>query len=562
MRYAILIRSVAVASVLLLFLSSNTQAAVTIRASRGVDSKVDYAGLTRIGPWDDRNYKLTAEDLALLSPYETDAADPIPAFYRVELRRRNPGLRSTGHAQYPRSALQRFLNSYFGYLYNGKVYEGVRRAKDGHFELELDEGKPLSQFTPAFLNHEQRINNPAHDSAESAIAVHPSNTNLVIAGSNGPYGGQSMWYSSDGGNVWTHANNLGGGNVCCDPTVAWSYDGTVAYTASLGNGVYFYRSADNGHTWPAALVIPTTDGNVDKEYVHVDTFVTSPQKDNVYLCWHLNNVQKFSRSTDKGVSFSSPLTFSSDATGIGCDITSDKAGNVYYVYPADGTQQILVKKSTNGGTSFGTPLVAASTLGSYDFPIPSMPVRHAFIYSSADTDLTSGPYANSVYIAFTDSTAATNNNVPTANHGRIQVAYSRNGGTTWQASTPHPTADATTVDRFHPWIKVDQNGRVHVIYYDTRNSTARAGVDLYYSYSADGAQTWSTPARLTTATMLPANDGFEWGDYNGLDMALDNAIAIYTDNRDEGDGQGTTVDVYAIGGFTPPVDLIFRNGFQ
>ena len=89
--------------------SHGLQAANPVDPARGVDASVDYAALVQIGPWDDRNYQLTAEDIALLSPDESSARDPVPAFFRVELRRSNPGLRKAGPAQYPRSALQRFL---------------------------------------------------------------------------------------------------------------------------------------------------------------------------------------------------------------------------------------------------------------------------------------------------------------------------------------------------------------------------------------------------------------------------------------------------------------------
>ena len=37
-----------------------------IDPKRGTDPKVDYASLTKIGPWDDRNYSLTRADLDLL----------------------------------------------------------------------------------------------------------------------------------------------------------------------------------------------------------------------------------------------------------------------------------------------------------------------------------------------------------------------------------------------------------------------------------------------------------------------------------------------------------------
>ena len=48
---------------------------------------------------------------------------------------------------------------------------------------------------------------------------------------------------------------------------------------------------------------------------------------------------------------------------------------------------------------------------------------------------------DSIYVAWTDSTAATGGN-PNNNHARIQVAYSRNGGSTWSVTTVSP-ADVT-----------------------------------------------------------------------------------------------------------------------
>jgi PKD repeat protein len=116
-----------------------------------------------------------------------------------------------------------------------------------------------------------------------------------------------------------------------------------------------------------------------------------------------------------------------------------------------------------------------------------------------------------------------------------------------------------TIDRFNQWLSVDSSGRVFVMYYDTRNSSGRTGTDIYYVVSNDGAQTWSAPARLTTATSRNITDSFEWGDYNGMDAMMQNLIAIYTDNRDESGGTAQSIDVYAVGGFggapanVPPV---------
>jgi hypothetical protein len=534
--------------------------------SRGIDARVDYASLIQAGPWDDRNYALSQADVALLSDDEGSSKEPVPAFFRVELRRANPGLLKSGPAQYPRSALQRFENKYKGYLIGGRYYRDLKLSADGTFEVILKEGMTEKQFAKSLLVNEIRVSGPTHGGAETAIAINPANTTLVVAGSNGPGGGQKMWRSSDSGSTWTQTAALTGSSICCDPTVAWSGSGNVAYSATLGNGVYVYRSTDNGATWSAPSIVPTTDVNVDKEYLHVDTEPTSPFYENVYICWHLSNVQKFSRSTDLGVTFGTPVTFDSTSAnlGIGCDISSDSSGNVYYLYPAFSAQTITMRKSSDGGVTFAPPVTVASTQGSFDFPIPAMPLRHAFIYASADVDLSNSAYRNSIYVAYTDTTAP-QSDTPANNHARIQVAYSRDGGATWQVRTPHSTSDSASVDRFHPWMKVDKNGRVHVVFYDTSNSIDRTGVDYYYSYSNNGGDGWTTPTRLTSINMPKPTSSFEWGDYNGMDMALTQALGIYTDNRDEGDGAGISRDAYAVGDFAITgalTDVIFANGFD
>jgi hypothetical protein len=189
-----------------------------------------------------------------------------------------------------------------------------------------------------------------------------------------------------------------------------------------------------------------------------------------------------------------------------------------------------------------------------------MESREVFIYAATASDLGNGAFGGSVYVAWTDATATTTT-TPENNHARIQVAYSRNGGDSWTVTTPHETADAATVDRYHPWIGVDAGGRVHVIYYDTRRDAGRNSVDLFLSSSSDGAQTWSTPQRLTTVLSPNVIDGFEWGDYNGLDVVGSRLLAIYTDNRAE-TGSGDSVDVYTIGRATTDPNLLFADGFE
>lgn len=555
-------RTAILLAVVLLLVAGVAGAAVVqpaIVQSRGADPTVDYAAFARFSPWDDRNYTLTRADVALLSPTEHELRDPIPVFYRVALRRANPKLRQEGVGQYPRSAVNAFRMHYRGYLYDGRIFTRITLLEDGSFAFR-DAGLPVAEaYAPDALDGEVRISSPI-GAAESAVAINPVNRDLVIAGTNGTDADfrQIMWRSTDGGETWSLAGNLPGPETCCDPTVDWSIDGTIAYTASLttcgfsGCGVHAYRSTDNGATWvtPVQLVA----SGADKEYMHVDRVAASPHSDNIYLAWHEGNVQKFARSTDLGLTYSPVLTLDSTRRGIGSDLTSDTNGNVYYFYPtidSANPAQVRVLKSSDGGATFAPAVVVAPLNDRFDFAIPAMDVRRAFIYVSADTDLSGGPFANRIYATWTDTTAA-ESGTPANNHARIVVARSADGGATWNTTLAHESDDLDTVDRFHPWLKVDEVGRVHVIYYDTRVNTDRTGVDLFYSRSDDGGVTFTAPTRLSTVKSPKIDDNFEWGDYNGLDIVLDNAIAIYTDNRDELGGTARSVDTYGIGGFAPP----------
>ncbi len=534
-------------------------AAQPVDRGKGVDPRVDYESFKQLGPWDDRNYRVTLEDLAFLAPNEHELKDPIPVFFRIELRKSNPGMPRTGPAQYPRSALQIFELRYGGYLIGAQLYRSVV-FRNGRFEVVQERGISQQEFVERALSSDVRVSSPT-GGAESAVKIHPTDVNKVVAGSNGPGSGQIMWYSTNGGSSWTQAAALPQGSTCCDPTVDWSSNGQYAYTSTLGGctslcNVWVYRSADGGATWNDLATITPGDGRrevtsastSDKQYIHVDKFATSPLRDNVYQCWHDNNTLKFSRSTDFAHTWSAPLTMSSGTSqsGIGCDLATDKSGNVFYFWPATNGKTILSRKSTNGGTSFNAVVTVSTTQDGYDFAIPAMETRRAFIYASADADLSSGAFANSVYVAWTDTTAP-ESGTPANNHGRIRVAYSRDGGATWTVRTPHETADASTVDRFHPWLGVGPDGKVYVAFYDTRRSPTRVGVDIFYSVSSDGGDTWPTPTRLTSVLSPQIDTGFEWGDYNGLDVVGSQLISIFTDNRNEGGGSTDSVDVYAAG---------------
>ena len=551
-----------------------------IHQERGVDARVDYASLTRIGPWDDRNYQLLLEDLAELRPDEQRFRDPIPAFFRVGLRRAekqqaearqlDPS-RLTGY--YPMHAVPSFRLTYGGFLVDGQLYRGA----------EYREGRFVITSRP-FRSHEDFLRQKAFggevlvnaEAAESAVKIHPNDPQRVIAGSNGP-GGNEMHYSSDGGATWTETA-LPLGNTCCDPTVDWNASGTFAHTATLGNcvliicDILYYRSGDSGQTWTDLEDETPGDprrelGTGDKEFLHVDRSPASPHQDNIYVSWHFFNEMRIARSSDGGDTWST-VVHSGDPSGIGSDVTTDRLGNVYHFYPTvegEGDSRIVLKQSSDGGATYDAGVMTVGELeNEFNFFIPINDQRGVATIVTATTDLSGGGFDDSLYAAWTDTTGADTQN-PSTTHARIRFAFARDasspGDPVWTVLTPHPTVDALTVDRFHPWLAVGSDGRVWLAFYETLAGD-REQLHFVYTSSDDGGVTWAPTTPLTTQTSGDPNDDFEWGDYNGLDVVGDQLVSIFTDNRDEsGGGAATSLDVYAVGLSTIDAE-IFDDGFE
>jgi len=509
----------------------------TIEQARGVDQRVQYDALTKYGPWDDRNYELTADDVALLHKND-QYLHRVPAFFKILKRKEYAAEGTPLDDVYPREIHFEFYFRYGGLMQNGEIqltslgkyyYPDLYKPKfpAGTRDATVPMSAPIEGEGPLAIGNN-----------ETSVEVNPVNPLLVIAGSNGG-GGQNQNYSTDGGVTWVTGGVLP--QTCCDPAMEWSVDGTVAYSATLGNvsgglRATVFRSTNGGMTWGNRVDV--SSGGSDKEFIHVDHSPASPFYDNVYLTWHQGNVMFFARSTDRALTWSTPISFSGNPTGIGSDITTDSAGNIYYFYPTlnrPGGQAILMLKSTDGGITWAPPVVVSTLSGRFDFAIPSMESRRAFIYVAADVDRNT----NRIWATWTDNTPASAGpgGAASQNVAWVRVATSVDGGATWQmAATPHadplpPSVNA--IDRYHPWLAVDAAGTAHLGFYDTRHTPNRTGVDFYYVASSDGGQTWVEETRVSASSSVNITNGQEWGDYNGLAVnnVLNNVVMTWTDNR-------------------------------
>ena len=239
---------------------------------------------------------------------------------------------------------------------------------------------------------------------EPAVAIDPTNPNLIVAGWNDycmtdlAAGWQGFGYSTDRGRTWTNsavpgypadtsaegtASPLFGSHTDSgDPLLAFDNAGRL-----FVGGIAFNRvKPQNGDVWVATyganahpsgypkdyqrtVVVgrgtPALSGIFqDKPMLEVDR-TGGPNDGNVYVCWSrfVGNAGRtqifFSRSSDHGRTFSKGIAISGDLSVQGCDIAIEHDGDVYVSWrsgdlPKPGNQAgMSVARSTDGGASFG-----------------------------------------------------------------------------------------------------------------------------------------------------------------------------------------------------------------
>ncbi len=266
------------------------------------------------------------------------------------------------------------------------------------FALQAQDGKIVEISKP-------KDKNPV----EVSVAVNPQNTadivTVFINYTNEPSGISNFAYlSEDGGISWNKIKTPNPENrVQGDDAVAFGTENYVfhSYLSFAGlegqeseknsSGIYVSSSSDGGSTWDRrAVVVDHINTNApmeDKPYVAVDNSPASPFKNNVYLAWtHFARYGSrapqdssqiyFSRSTDRGRTFSSPIRIST--TGGDCRDSSNTVegavtavapdGTIYVVWA--GPEGIMFTESKDGGKKFGPDKTIGFIYNGWDLKVP------------------------------------------------------------------------------------------------------------------------------------------------------------------------------------------------
>jgi hypothetical protein len=393
--------------------------------------------------------------------------------------------------------------------------------------------------------------------SESDIRLNYGDPSKIIAASNDIHNStQAQFYSIDGGATWNQTNlpPVPGDTFQSDPAVDWTSDGTAwALTIGVDSATNTrgrcYKSTDHGATWNFDSTFSGAQTAVDREIMWVDHSPTSPYKDQIYATWH-NGLPVFVARRTAGASgtWQAPVQVSGAETtvvGIGGDIKTNSFGDVFVFWPdADGSRNILVAKSTNGGTNFGTPVAIATTYATTRrLSVPADSGRKARVSISAGAYRTATK--DLVYAVWTDLTGASGcasgggpgTVVGSTCKTRVWFSLSSNGGASWSAPLMLNYQPSLN-DQFHARLCVDEsNGNLIVTYHDTVSDPGRLQTDLWMQTSTDGGLTWSPPVKLTSARTdetTPGADSNQYGDYNGLSGYAGKFCPSWTDRRSGG----------------------------
>jgi hypothetical protein len=181
-------------------------------------------------------------------------------------------------------------------------------------------------------------------------------------------------------------------------------------------------------------------------------------------------------------------------------------------------QVIVVSRSTNNGTTWGKPVVAA---------VPTLPGGTTDKgWLEIDTNVSS-PRVNCLYVSNTQFDASSNS--------EISVSHSCDHGVTWSTVVVDTKQIyPSSVDQFSD-LAIGKDGTVYVSWMrcPATGSTGDCGgttVKMLVSKSTDGGVTWSAPVITATPTLAPDSCGAFYGCLPNTFERISNIPVIAIDN--------------------------------
>jgi hypothetical protein len=348
-------------------------------------------------------------------------------------------------------------------------------------------------------------NNIIGDAAnEPTIAVDPHDPSKLVIGwrqfdsISSDFRRAGHAYSSDAGNTWTFPGSLQPSTFRSDPVLAAGDNGRVYYY-SLTNSTPMTCQVFRSTNYGVTWVGPTAAYGGDKAWMAVDR--TGGIGDgNIYCAWDAAGCcgdNWFTRSTDGGLSWMYPVAIPNQPYW--GTVSVGPNGAVYVAGGYNGSSVFYCCRSMSAQNPSSTPTFELSrnvTLG-------------GTLLFSTGSGPNPGGLVGQVWVATDHSGGPTHGNVymlcsldpPGADPLDVRFSRSTDGGQTWSAAVRiNDDVPGTNAWQWFGTLSVAPNGRIDVVWNDTRNSGGDVRFSqLFYSCSADGGLTWSANEPLTPA---------------------------------------------------------------
>lgn len=364
---------------------------------------------------------------------------------------------------------------------------------------------------------------------ETTISAAASNPLEIVAGWNDYRQGSArtgVGLSLDGGATWTdfllrppapfQAATEGDPMTAYDDRTGTIWAGGISFAS---NGGVFVARKDPGAAAFGPVVMAEVTGGADKGWMAAGVDPNDPDATRVYVAYN----EGVLASGDMGDTWSGPVNL---GFGLGFLPRVGPGGELYVAY-WDLSDEIRLARSFDGGATFVPSVLIAQRMDVWGIDGSRVPgdYRVASLQGFAVD-----PHDGTLYVVYPDTTDVAGGNF------NVDVYFTKSvdQGANWSVPVVINDDAAPTGDQFFPWIECDRDGRLHVLYYDTRhnaqNDSAPQGlIDATYAYSDDGGASW-TEERLTATSFTSANDGFGGafiGDYLGLTTAGRRTLPVY-----------------------------------
>jgi len=355
----------------------------------------------------------------------------------------------------------------------------------------------------------------------------------------------TFYYASLATNFTSAADCFPG--VCTAISLSKSVDGGASFSGAriavqTRQHISAAGSAMLDKPWMAVKRAAGSD-HIHITYTH---FVAAP-----FLNFLSTSIE-YVRSTDGGATFSSPIVLDQlQVPGSLVPFLQDSHvvvgnGNDVYVawesYPNGfgPGRQIKLSKSTDGGMSFGPPVVVTDVTAVGNGVVVQGLFRDGLDLQGLAVDTTGGPGRGNVYITWQDGRALNQTDplgasfiggsggcpvgsppVPGYCFGDVLFTRSVDGGATWSAPVRVNNDPIAKVDHMFPAVEVDRDGQLFTVFYDRRRDLRNFLIDTFVAVSGNAGQTWKNH-RVTGKNFAAVHDQdvlvntFYMGDYLGI----------------------------------------------